>query len=122
MPWAEPPSWPGVAADCSGSRSPSSSPSASPLPTRGSCWSRCSAKGDGTRMLWQDEQISVISAALEAARSGQPTVLRVLGIPGMGKTSLLGEIASRAPEFNVLEADGQDSAYREPFDLLRQLG
>lgn len=73
-------------------------------------------------MLWQDEQISAISAALEAARNGQPTVLSVLGKPGMGKTSLLREIATRASGFNVLEADGQESAYREPFDLLRQLG
>ena len=40
----------------------------------------------------------------------------------MGKTSLLREIATRASGFNVLEADGRESAYREPFDLLRQLG
>jgi DNA-binding CsgD family transcriptional regulator len=73
-------------------------------------------------MLWQDEQISAISAALEAARGGQPTVLAVLGKPGMGKTSLLREIAIRASGFNVLEADGQESAYHESFDLLRQLG
>ena len=73
-------------------------------------------------MLWQDEQLNAISAALEAARSGQPTVLSVLGKPGMGKTSLLREIATRASGFNVLQADGQQSAYREPFDLLRQLG
>jgi hypothetical protein len=73
-------------------------------------------------MLWQDEQISAILASLEAARSGQPTVLSVLGKPGMGKTSLLREMATRASGFNVLEADGQESAYREPFDLLRQLG
>jgi DNA-binding CsgD family transcriptional regulator len=73
-------------------------------------------------MLWQDEQISAISAAIEAARSGNPAVLSVLGRPGMGKTSLLREIASRASGFNVLEADGQESAYREPFALLRQLG
>jgi hypothetical protein len=73
-------------------------------------------------LLWQDEQLSAISAALEAARSGQPTVLSVLGRPGTGKTSLLREIATRASGFNVLEADGQESAYREPLDLLRQLG
>jgi hypothetical protein len=73
-------------------------------------------------MLWQDEQISAILASLEAARRGQPTVLSVLGNPGMGKTSLLREMAIRASGFNVLEADGQESAYREPFDLLRQLG
>jgi DNA-binding CsgD family transcriptional regulator len=73
-------------------------------------------------VLWQVEQISAISAALEAARGGQPTVLSVLGQPGMGKTSLLREIATRASGFNVLEAEGRDSAYREPFDLLRQLG
>src|ERR1700685_3460570 len=40
----------------------------------------------------------------------------------MGKTSLLREMATRASGFNVLEADGQESAYRAPFDLLRQLG
>jgi DNA-binding CsgD family transcriptional regulator len=73
-------------------------------------------------VLWQDEQLSKISAALDAARSGRPTVLSVLGEPGMGKTSLLREIATRSPGFNVLEADGRESAYREPFDLLSQLG
>jgi predicted ATPase len=73
-------------------------------------------------VLWQDDQISAIAAALEAARSGQPAILSVLGKPGMGKTSLLREIATRASGFNILEADGQESAYREPFDLLRQLG
>jgi DNA-binding CsgD family transcriptional regulator len=73
-------------------------------------------------MLWQHGQLTAISAALEAARNGQPTVLSVLGMPGMGKTSLLREIATRASGFNVLEADGQESVYREPFDLLQQLG
>jgi predicted ATP-dependent serine protease len=73
-------------------------------------------------MLWQREQLTAISAALEAARNGQPTVLSVLGMPGMGKTSLLREIATRASGFNVLEADGQESVYREPFALLQQLG
>jgi DNA-binding CsgD family transcriptional regulator len=73
-------------------------------------------------VLWQAEQLSEISVALEAARGGQPTVLSVLGEPGMGKTSLLREIAARSSGFNVLEADGRESAYRDPFDLLRQLG
>ena len=73
-------------------------------------------------MLWQAEQLSKISAALDAARGGRPTVLGVLGEPGMGKTSLLREIAARSSGFNVLEADGRESAYREPFDLLRQFG
>jgi DNA-binding CsgD family transcriptional regulator len=73
-------------------------------------------------VLWRDEQINAIAAALQAARSGQPAVLSVLGKPGMGKTSLLREITTRASGFNILEADGQESAYREPFDLLRQLG
>jgi hypothetical protein len=36
-------------------------------------------------MLWPDEQISVISAAFEAAHRGQPTVLSVPGPPGMGR-------------------------------------
>jgi hypothetical protein len=71
---------------------------------------------------WQVEQTSAVSAALAAARSGRPGVLSVLGQPGTGKTSLLREIAVRAAGFNVLEADGRESAYRERFDLLRQLG
>jgi hypothetical protein len=80
------------------------------------------ARGGDMSMLWRDEQLSVISAALDAARNGRPTVLSVLGEPGMGKTSLLREIAARASGFNVLAADGRESAYREPFDLLQQLG
>jgi GTPase SAR1 family protein len=47
-------------------------------------------------VLWQAAQLSLISAALDAARGGQPTVLGVLGEPGMGKTSLLREIAARS--------------------------
>ena len=45
-------------------------------------------------MLWPDEQMSAISATLEAACSGQPTVLSVLGTPGMGKPSQLGALAA----------------------------
>jgi uncharacterized protein (TIGR03086 family) len=73
-------------------------------------------------MLCQDEQISAILASLEAARSGQPRLLSVPGKSGRGKTSLLRVIAIRASGFNVLEADGQESVYRAPSDLLRHLG
>jgi DNA-binding CsgD family transcriptional regulator len=73
-------------------------------------------------MLWQARQLKTISAAIEAARNGRPFALSVLGEPGMGKTSLLREVARRASGFHVLEADGQESAYREPFGLLRHLG
>jgi putative protein kinase ArgK-like GTPase of G3E family len=47
-------------------------------------------------VLWQDDQLSAVAAALGAARSGQPAVLGVLGQPGTGKTSLLREIAGRS--------------------------
>ncbi len=73
-------------------------------------------------MLWQVSQLKRVSAAIEAARGGRPAVLSVLGEPGMGKTSLLREVARRASGFHVLEGEGQESAYREPFGLLRQLG
>lgn len=73
-------------------------------------------------MLWQVSQLKAVSAAIESARNGRPAVLSVLGEAGMGKTSLLREIARRASGFHVLEGEGRDSGYREPFGLLRDLG
>jgi DNA-binding CsgD family transcriptional regulator len=73
-------------------------------------------------MLWQARQLKAVSGAIESARNGRPAVLSVLGEPGMGKTSLLREVARRASGFHVLEGDGRDSGYREPFGLLKDLG
>jgi DNA-binding CsgD family transcriptional regulator len=73
-------------------------------------------------MLWQSRQLKTVSAAIESARNGRPALLSVLGEPGTGKTSLLREVARRASGFHVLEGDGRDSGYREPFGLLKDLG
>jgi DNA-binding CsgD family transcriptional regulator len=74
------------------------------------------------RLLWDSSQVETASAAIEAARAGRPTLITVLGEPGMGKTSLLGEIARRASGFNVLRAEGSHAGYQEPFGVLRYLG
>jgi DNA-binding CsgD family transcriptional regulator len=73
-------------------------------------------------MLWRGAQLKTVSAAIESARNGRPALLSVLGEAGTGKTSLLREVARRASGFHVLEGDGRDSVYREPFGLLRDLG
>jgi DNA-binding CsgD family transcriptional regulator len=73
-------------------------------------------------LLWDSSQIETAGAAIEAARAGRPTLIAVLGEPGMGKTSLLREIARRASGFNVLPAEGSQRGYQEPFGVLRYLG
>jgi DNA-binding CsgD family transcriptional regulator len=73
-------------------------------------------------VLWPSEQIGAISAAIEAARAGTPSVVTVLGEAGMGKTSFLREVVRRASGFNVVEGEGWESGYQEPLSLLQQLG
>lgn len=73
-------------------------------------------------MLWQHRHVEVLRAAMEDARGGQAAAVTVLGESGMGKTSLLREVVRRASGFNVLEAGGEETAFREPFGLLRYLG
>lgn len=48
------------------------------------------------------------ASALERARSGEPTTLVVTGESGMGKSTLLDEVARRAEGFSVLSAEGLD--------------
>jgi DNA-binding CsgD family transcriptional regulator len=73
-------------------------------------------------MVWEARDLATVTSAVESARAGDPVVLSVLGEPGTGKTSLLREIARRAPGFNVRAGEGMDAGFREPFGLLRQLG
>lgn len=46
------------------------------------------------------------ASALPRARSGEPTTVVVTGEPGMGKSTLLDEVARRAEGFHVLSAAG----------------
>jgi DNA-binding CsgD family transcriptional regulator len=73
-------------------------------------------------MLWQVKQLKTLTSAIGAAREGRPTVLTIVGDAGMGKTSLLRELQVRASGFNVLFGHGEESRYREPFAMLKQLG
>ncbi len=72
-------------------------------------------------LLWGDEQLAVLDRSLEQARTGQPTTVTVLGDAGLGKTSLLNELVTRAADFQVLTADGFENA-RVPFHVLAQWG
>ena len=72
--------------------------------------------------LWPDVTLEAVSDALAAARSGHPTLLVIIGEAGMGKSTLLGEVARQASGFHILAGAGEDSVYDGPFDLLRQLG
>jgi DNA-binding CsgD family transcriptional regulator len=89
---------------------------------RGYFSSKYFASSCGHSVLWPSDQIGAITAAIEAARVGSPSVVTVLGDAGMGKTSLLREIVRRSSGFNVIEAEGWESGYQEPLSLLQQLG
>lgn len=75
-------------------------------------------------MWWRDEDLQVIDHALARAGAASPSILTISGSAGMGKSTLLAEIALRATAagFRVLHAEGEDGGYQSPYSLLRQLG
>jgi DNA-binding CsgD family transcriptional regulator len=64
----------------------------------------------------------VIDNAIESARTGHPTVLVVEGVPGAGKSTLIGHIASRAEGYRSCTAEGDDSEHGTPFRTLESWG
>jgi DNA-binding CsgD family transcriptional regulator/GrpB-like predicted nucleotidyltransferase (UPF0157 family) len=76
-------------------------------------------------ILGRTRERSELDAVLEAAREGRSTVLVVHGEAGIGKTSLLDELAAGASDFRVLRARGYESESDIPFagllDLLSPL-
>lgn len=71
--------------------------------------------------LWTDGVLGALRDALGQARTGEPTVVWVQGAPGMGKTSLLGELVAQAEDFLILSAEGVEDD-RLPYSVLRQWG
>lgn len=72
-------------------------------------------------LVWQPEQLSALTAAVDEARQGRPTVLAVTGDAGAGKTVLLNELVQRASDFAILSAEGSEDD-RMPFAVLSQWG
>ena len=68
----------------------------------------------------QAEQ-QAIDRLVTGARLGTSGVLAVLGEPGVGKTALLDDAASRLGEMRVLRATGLESEREIPFAMLLQL-
>lgn len=72
-------------------------------------------------LLWESEHLDRAACALKRAADGHPTVLAVEGEPGMGKTSFLNEVTSRADGYRVQAAEGVEND-RSPFGVLSQWG
>jgi predicted ATPase len=71
-------------------------------------------------LVGRDQELTVLRAALDAARSGRPTIALLVGEPGIGKTRLADEAAimARASRMRVLRGEANRSR-REPMELWR---
>jgi DNA-binding CsgD family transcriptional regulator len=70
-------------------------------------------------LIWDSAELGQLTAALDRARSGEPTVLIVEGDAGLGKSALLVELTEHARDFQTLRADGLEGD-RTPFTVLAQ--
>ena len=73
-------------------------------------------------LFGRDRERGVIDAVLASAGTGgKPAVLVLRGPPGVGKTALLEDVASRWPDVRFLRAQGLESECELPFAGLHQL-
>jgi DNA-binding CsgD family transcriptional regulator len=69
-------------------------------------------------MWWSESDLHTVDRAIAAARRGMPSVLSIVGEPGIGKSALLEELVRRADGFSVFEATGDRTATRSPYASL----
>jgi DNA-binding CsgD family transcriptional regulator len=72
-------------------------------------------------LLGRTAELNRLTALIGGARNGRSGALVVLGEPGMGKTALLGEVATRADHARVLRIDGYESEAGIPYAGLHRL-
>lgn len=72
-------------------------------------------------LLGRADELDRLAALIGGARNGRSGALVVLGEPGMGKTSLLGEAVMRAEHARVLRIDGYESEASIPYAGLHRL-
>ena len=74
--------------------------------------------GAADDLVGRDDELTVVRATLDSARSGRPTLALLMGEAGIGKTRLADEAAvvARAAGMRVLRGEA-DSSRREPMDL-----
>ncbi|MDL5155505.1 AAA family ATPase [Actinomycetospora termitidis] len=66
-------------------------------------------------------ELSVVAAAVAAARRGTPGIVRIAGAAGLGKTSLIAAALERAAPATVLRASGEESESTLPLGVVDQL-
>ncbi|MBD0281611.1 MAG: AAA family ATPase [Thermoleophilaceae bacterium] len=74
-----------------------------------------------TPLLEREAELAVAERALDAARSGEGSILLVEGPPGVGKTSVLAAVRELAGGFRVLRARGSELEREFLFGVVRQL-
>ena len=81
---------------------------------------------DGAGFVGRSDQVELLSARLEAARAGEPSVVLVEGPPGIGKTTLVHHALGDATGVRVLHAAADaaetDVAWGVVDQLARSLG
>ena len=69
-------------------------------------------------LVGRDRECARLDRMLDGARAGEARVLILLGEPGIGKTSLLDYVATRASDMTVVRAVGLDSEAELEFSAL----
>ncbi|HEV2130993.1 MAG TPA: AAA family ATPase, partial [Longimicrobiaceae bacterium] len=74
-------------------------------------------------LLERERELERLDGLLAGARAGSGALVAVLGEPGVGKSSLVAEVAVRAGELcmEVLQARGGELERQLPFGVVRQL-
>jgi hypothetical protein len=73
------------------------------------------------RFVGRDHELAVVSAAMEAARAGQPRVVWIEGDAGIGKTAFMRRFLTTAGDALVLEASGEESETTLDYGVVLQL-
>jgi DNA-binding NarL/FixJ family response regulator len=72
-------------------------------------------------LLGRQRELAVLNRLLAAARDRRGEALVVLGEPGIGKTALIEQAVSSAPDFRVLRTAGREGEFELAFSALQQL-
>jgi DNA-binding CsgD family transcriptional regulator len=72
-------------------------------------------------LLGRDQEREALSAMLQRARDGQGGAIVVRGDAGIGKSALVSDLASTAPDFCVYRVAGVESEMELPFAGIQQL-
>jgi DNA-binding CsgD family transcriptional regulator len=72
-------------------------------------------------IIGRDPELTTVSRLLDGARHGEPGVLLVTGDPGMGKSTLLSQIAGEATDVTVLRSTPVETESEFPYAGLHEL-